>query len=83
MRGVRMIARALELPPAERALAARAWLLAPCIEAGLVAMGLRATLKWIERLPRRAAQPTDAVRPKRAEVLVERAFQLHPLLAGK
>ena len=77
---MQFIDKVAQLTAAERIFAARAWLLAPVVEASLYATGLDTTMRWIERAPRR--RRAAAVDPIRGEGLVGTAFRYHPLLRG-
>jgi hypothetical protein len=61
---------------ARLAFAARAWVLAIPVEVSLASVGLAATLRWIEAVPRRAHEEA-AVGVEDGERLVARAYRFH------
>ncbi len=64
----------------EKRAGAAALLLAPLVEGSLLALGLRPTLRWIERLP---LGPRRELTSASSERLVRAAFRLQPLLQGR
>jgi len=79
----RIVKRVARRPETLR-FAGLAWLGAPLIEVMLRAAGLRQTLSWIEgATPPPHGRRRSALDIDEAGGLVERAFDLHPLLRGK
>jgi len=67
------------LSAVERGFAARAWLLAPAVEASLAAVGVRGTLRWLDAAFAPADANAAAPDPTRAEQLVNAAYRRHVL----
>jgi hypothetical protein len=83
----RNVARALQCVatarPADLRFAARAWLLAPIIEASLASAGLRPTLKLVGLARRIGGRPSQRASARvdldRGRAWTSRAFAMHPL----
>jgi hypothetical protein len=72
------VCRYARLPRSSRRFVARAWLAAPAVEAAVASIGLAATLRWIDRLPRgRRRSSGSAVGVRDGASLVKAAYRWH------